>query len=102
MCPVVMLLLLLQPTSCVQWSCCCCCCSPLHASSGHVVVVVAAHFMRPVVIFGVLADVTRDKLVREMPETYESPRKSQRTVTELLNISQDNSFRNFHFSCLEF
>jgi len=32
-------------------------------------------FIRPVVIFGSLADVARDKLLRDMPARYESPRK---------------------------
>ena len=32
-------------------------------------------FIRPVVIFGSLADVARDKLIRDIPARYESPRK---------------------------
>ena len=46
-----------------------------------VCVCVLAGFVRPVVIFGTLADVARDKLGRESPDKYESPRKS----TELLS-----------------
>ena len=32
-------------------------------------------FGRPVVIFGALADVARDKLLKEYPDRFESPRK---------------------------
>ena len=32
-------------------------------------------FMRPVVVFGPVADIGRDKLLKEMPEFFESPRK---------------------------
>ena len=35
----------------------------------------SANFIRPVVIFGPLADVARDKLSREKSEIFESPRK---------------------------
>jgi hypothetical protein len=39
--------------------------------------VVAAGFVRPLIIFGPLADVARDKLITEMPERYEAPSKCQ-------------------------
>ena len=39
------------------------------------VVIVAAAFVRPVVLFGAIADVARDKLLSDFPERFESPRK---------------------------
>ena len=36
---------------------------------------ISAAFVRPVVIFGPLADVARDRLVREKSDKFESPRK---------------------------
>lgn len=35
-----------------------------------------AGFIRPVVLFGALADVARDKLLKDYPDKYASPRKS--------------------------
>lgn len=37
--------------------------------------VVTAGFVRPVVIFGALADVAREKLLQDFPDKFESPRK---------------------------
>lgn len=34
-----------------------------------------AGFVRPVVIFGALADVAREKLLQDFPDKFESPRK---------------------------
>lgn len=34
-----------------------------------------AGFIRPVVLFGALADVARDKLLKDYPDKYASPRK---------------------------
>jgi len=39
-----------------------------------VLVLISAGFIRPVVIFGPLSDVARDKLVSELPDRYELPR----------------------------
>ena len=38
-------------------------------------VLFSAVFVRPVVIFGPLADVSRDRLLREYPDKFQSPRK---------------------------
>lgn len=37
--------------------------------------VLTAGFVRPVVIFGALADVAREKLLQDFPDKFESPRK---------------------------
>ena len=37
-------------------------------------VVSTADFMRPVVIFGAVADIARERLLAEYPDRYESPR----------------------------
>lgn len=37
--------------------------------------VFTAGFVRPVVIFGALADVAREKLLQDFPDKFESPRK---------------------------
>ena len=42
-----------------------------------------AGFIRPVIIFGALADVARDYLFREAPRQFESPRKQ---LVLILNI----------------
>ena len=39
------------------------------------IVIISAAFVRPVVLFGAIADVARDKLLQEFPERFESPRK---------------------------
>ena len=36
---------------------------------------VAAAFVRPVVVFGAIADVARDMLVKEFPDRFEAPRE---------------------------
>ncbi|CAH1790048.1 unnamed protein product [Owenia fusiformis] len=55
------------------------------------------NIVRPVVVFGVLADVVRDKLVREIPQLYESPQadgsygtdgKSKSGIIKLASINQ--------------
>lgn len=45
--------------------------------------VVTAGFVRPVVIFGALADVAREKLLQDFPDKFESPRKYTRFVMDL-------------------
>jgi hypothetical protein len=41
----------------------------------HTLCTISANFLRPVVIFGALSDVVRDRLLQEHPESFESPRK---------------------------
>ena len=36
---------------------------------------ISAAFVRPVVVFGAIADVARDKLLSGYPERFESPRE---------------------------
>jgi len=40
-----------------------------------VVSFIVVNFIRPVVIFGALSDVAREKLLMEYPDRFESPRK---------------------------
>lgn len=44
--------------------------------------VVTAGFVRPVVIFGALADVAREKLLQDFPDKFESPRKYTTSVMD--------------------
>lgn len=51
--------------------------------------VCAAGFLRPVVIFGPIADVAREKLAREEPDLFELASKNASYLFTLLVIQQD-------------
>ena len=42
----------------------------------NMVVLFLAGFIRPVVLLGPIADITRDKLLQDMPETFAIPSKN--------------------------
>ena len=50
-------------------------CSRVEILFSKLIILLIAGFIRPVVLLGPIADITRDKLLQDMPETFAIPSK---------------------------
>jgi len=46
-------------------------------------------FIRPVVFFGPIADIAREKLIKDFPDKFSAPRKSTLSIIFVLSLSRN-------------